>query len=107
MNAFSQNTNRRLGMINVVVIVFGFLISSGTHFCEECLQEVETIEVELLLVHRDDQPAENDCNESEINFDSSFGRLPVRFLPKKIATTALNAIGERGKMNGIGTYLQV
>ena len=92
-------------MIDIILIVLGLLISSGTHLSEECLQEVETVEVEqLLLVHRDDQHAQNERNDSEMNFDFSRRRSPLRLLPKKIATTAPS---ERGKMNGIGTYLLV
>ena len=105
MNAFSQNTNRRLKMINIILIVFGLLISSGTHFSEECPQEVESVEVEqLLLVQRDAQHTENKRNESGSNFDFACCRRLPRLLPYKIATTATS---ERGKMNGIGTYLLV
>lgn len=102
MSAFVQNTKRLFRAFNVSLVAFALLLSSGNHFCEECQQEIETVEVEMLLVHRDERPTGGDCHEREIKRRFSFSRVRLCLARETCAVD-----NERGNVNGLGTYLLI
>ena len=91
---------KTLGIAAIAVLLL--FLSSSNHFSEECSQETETVEIELLLSCRKEQSAAKTDSSLDL---PAFQSCPVNCLP--LSNLVVNSTSERDKMNGIGAYLIV
>ena len=77
-------------------------LSSSHHFYEECPQETETVEVEMLVAGRKDE--QSDAADSNPDFPTFDLRQTDSCL---ISHLPVFATSERDGINGIGTYLVI
>ena len=90
---------RTLGIAATVVVLL--FLSSSDHFYVECPQEAETVEVEMLVAGRKDEPSDTaDSNPDFPTFD-------LRQTDSFLISHPVVATSERDGMNGVGTYLVI
>ena len=96
-----QTTIRLTKTLGIAATVVGLLfLPSSNHFYEESPQEAGTVEIELLLCCRKEQPA------AKANFNTDSPRFQIRPASlRPLSKLPVITPSERDGMNGIGAYL--